>query len=180
MPKTTKKYDTCSENNTFLPFCPRPNMWEKSWSYRTFINDYSTTYLQVIWLLGFCHLCHSKSKLIFIPFMSPRTAAIHIGDVYTKHLVKTNHVYNKKKIVLLMQKKGIFWPLTLVELIFGYCWLNWTDMTLIFRVRPTSFHSESCWEPELRYVMMHGEHAQLYDMFQSNGHYHAKYTPPVK
>lgn len=28
--------------------------------------------------------------------MSPRTAAIHIGDVYTKHLVKTNHVYNKK------------------------------------------------------------------------------------
>lgn len=23
MPKTTKKYDTCSENNTFLPFCPR-------------------------------------------------------------------------------------------------------------------------------------------------------------
>lgn len=30
MPKTTKKYDTCSENNTFLPFCPRPNMWEKS------------------------------------------------------------------------------------------------------------------------------------------------------
>lgn len=56
--------------------------------------------------------------------MSPRIAAIHIGDVYTKHLVKTNHVYNKKKIVLLMQKKGIFWPLTLVELIFGYCWLN--------------------------------------------------------
>lgn len=30
MPKTTKKYDTCSENNTFLPCCPRPNMWEKS------------------------------------------------------------------------------------------------------------------------------------------------------
>lgn len=112
--------------------------------------------------------------------MSPRTAAIHIGDVYTKHLVKTNHVYNKKKIVLLMQKKGIFWPLTLVELIFGYCWLNWTDMTLIFRVRPTSFHSESCWEPELRYVMMHGEHAQLYDMFQSKGHYHSKYTHPSK
>lgn len=53
-------------------------------------------------------------------------------------------------------------------------------MTLIFRVRPTSFHSESCWEPELRYVMMHGEHAQLYDMFQSKGHHHAKYTPPVK
>lgn len=53
-------------------------------------------------------------------------------------------------------------------------------MTLIFRVRPTSFHSESCWEPELRYVMMHGEHAQLYDMFQSKGHHHAKYTPPSK
>lgn len=44
--------------------------------------------------------------------MSPRTAAIHIGDVYTKHLVKTNHVYNKKNC-LSNAEKGNFLALDL-------------------------------------------------------------------
>lgn len=45
--------------------------------------------------------------------MSPRTAAIHIGDVYTKHLVKTNHVYNKKKNCPSNAEKGNFLALDL-------------------------------------------------------------------
>lgn len=51
--------------------------------------------------------------MIFIPFLSPRTAAIHIGDVYTKHLVKTNHVYNIKKNCPSNAEKGNFLALDL-------------------------------------------------------------------